>query len=740
MTFKNILITIGLALLFCCSKSNKDSVGNQAFITGNATESSILELAARIHPSPQQLTWQKYETTAFIHFGLNTFTGQEWGDGTTSPKLFNPSNLDVDQWINILKDADMKMVIITAKHHDGFCLWPSAYTDYSVANSPWKDGKGDLIQELSEACKQNNIRLGIYLSPWDRHEPTYGSEKYNDYYVNQLQELLSDYGPIMEVWMDGANGEGPNGKVQKYDWERYYRTIRELQPDAVIAVMGPDVRWVGTESGYGRETEWSVIPANLQELDSISANSQKNEFTKPQINPMDFDLGSREKLLNAEKLVWYPSEVDVSIRPGWFYHSNQDALVKSPAKLLDIYFSSVGRNSVLLLNIPPDQRGLIHEEDQKSLQKYAEALQIIFKTNLTSSATLKFSSSKKQPKSEDLTDDDLHTMWTPEMNDRTPSITAKWEEPKTINTILLQENITQGQRIEKFIVEYLKEENWIKLTEATTIGYKRILRTQTVNTTGIRVIFNQSRLTPQIATLGFYQRLPEVIFEPKGMAFADKVEVKLTSNDSTADIHVTIDGTEPDASSPLYTGPIEIMSTTEIKAFAKNKNGISGFPTMQLFNRAKFKVLLNVAPDIKYTSGGSQILTDGVEGGIIFNNNRWLGFEGQDVEAIVDLGKAVQINSIRVGFLQAAESWIYRPKEVNIYLGSDLNNLKRKFRDRPRTELEKVYRYESVAELSMTNIRFIKIVAKNYGLGPSASPAAGKPTWLFIDEIKINEP
>ena len=262
-------------------------------------------------------------------------------------QIFNPTELDTRQWVKACKDAGIKQVIITAKHHDGFCLWPSDFTNHSVKNAPWKNGKGDVVKELSEACKEMNIGFGIYLSPWDRNHPSYGTEAYNDYFVQQLTELLSNYGTVDEVWFDGANGEGKNGKKQVYDFDRWYKVIRNLQPQAVIAIMGPDVRWVGTETGYGREQEWSVVPVNVMDAAEVSSNSQTSVAIKPTGDMRGDVLGSREKILKAKALAWYPAETDVSIRPGWFYHSQEDDKVKSPEKLLDIYFNAVGRNGVL---------------------------------------------------------------------------------------------------------------------------------------------------------------------------------------------------------------------------------------------------------------------------------------------------------------------------------------------------------------------------------------------------------
>ena len=319
---------------------------------------ALISQAANVRPSPQQLAWQELEFIAFIHYTVNAFTDREWGDGTESPAIFNPTQLDVRQWVKTCKDAGMKMIILTAKHHDGFCLWPTQFTEHSVKNSPYKDGRGDIVGELAAACREAGLKLGLYLSPWDRHEPTYGdTASYNEFYKSQLREILSNYGEISEVWFDGA--KGPDAKDMEYDWQGYYSLIRELQPNAVIAICGPDVRWVGNESGVARETEWSVVNRGI-------SNAQRN------------NLGGPEALGDGSSLAWHPAETDVSIRPGWFYHASQDDQVKSVEKLLEIYFTSVGRNSVLLLNLPPDQRGLIHENDVQRLRELRKVLYAIF--------------------------------------------------------------------------------------------------------------------------------------------------------------------------------------------------------------------------------------------------------------------------------------------------------------------------------------------------------------------------
>jgi alpha-L-fucosidase len=476
---------------------------NYAVINPSDSEADIIRKAANVVPTPRQLRWQQLELTAFFHFGINTFTDREWGDGKEDPKIFNPSQLDADQWVKGAKDAGIKQVILTAKHHDGFCLWPTATTKHSVKSSPWKNGNGDVVKEVADACRRYDIGFGVYLSPWDRNAPMYGSDAYNDFFIEQLTELLTNYGQVDEVWFDGANGEGPNGKKQVYDFERWYAHIRKLQPKAVIAIMGPDVRWVGTETGYGREQEWSVVPANNLDNASVAANSQQGLAFKPTGDMRGSDLGSRDRIRNAKGLVWYPAETDVSIRPGWFYHSKEDDNVKSPEKLLDIYYSSVGRNGVLLLNIPPDRRGLVHEADIKNMKEWKRLVDETFKTNLAKGAKVKAENGTKPKK---LVDDKYNTYWTTKGQDTSSVIELDLKGNKTFDVLMLQENITIGQRIEKFIFEYQENGEWKKVTEGTTVGYKRLLRFDPVTTNKVRLIILSSRLNPTLSEFGLYKQ------------------------------------------------------------------------------------------------------------------------------------------------------------------------------------------------------------------------------------------
>jgi alpha-L-fucosidase len=482
---------------------------NSALIYPGEQAADIVLKAADIVPTSSQLAWQEMEFIAFAHFGMNTFTDREWGEGTEDPALFNPADFDARQWARVIKDAGMKMIIVTAKHHDGFCLWPSKLTDHSIKRSPWRSGRGDVVREVADACREAGLKFGVYLSPWDRHEPTYGdSPAYNEFFRHQLRELLTGYGEVTEVWFDGACGEGPNGKRQVYDWPSYYRVVRELQPKAVIFGMGPDIRWVGTESGYGRETEWSVVPLQIKE--SVGATGEKmralslDELFVPGDMTAD-DLGSREKVASARALAWYPAETDVSIRPGWFYHASQDGEVKTPEKLVDIYFSSVGRNGVLLLNIPPDKRGRIHESDIRSLAGMRRILDETFKTDFAAGAKVKASAERKGHGAAFLVDGDHQTFWTADEAVEQATLELDLRKEKKFNVAMLQEFIRAGQGVEEFVLQAWDGKDWRAFAKGTTIGYKRLLRFPEVTARKVRLIIAKSRRSPSLSSFGLFK-------------------------------------------------------------------------------------------------------------------------------------------------------------------------------------------------------------------------------------------
>lgn len=444
-------------------------------------------------PSTSQLEWQKMEYYMFIHFGPNTFTDVEWGNGKEDPKVFNPSSLDCRQWAATAKAAGMKAIIITAKHHDGFCLWPSKYSTHTVKESPWKNGKGDVLKELSAACKEYGLKFGVYLSPWDRNHPAYGTPAYNQIFANTLSEVLTNYGDVFEVWFDGANGEGPNGKRQEYDWDLFRSTVYKHQPNAVIfSDVGPGCRWIGNEAGFAGETNWS------------------------RLNVKGFAPGDRSPALdtlnsgNKYGLAWVPGETDVSIRPGWFYSKATDEKVKSLDDVLGIYFASVGRNSNLLLNVPADRRGLIHANDSLRLMEVKQALDQSFEKNLAAnkkavSKTVR--GNRKKYAAANLLDGNYDSYWTTDDDVLKASVEIDLGNSMEVNTLVLQEYIPLGQRVARFNVEVwnTNESIWEQVFQATTIGYKRIIRFNTHHTNKLRLNILESLACPVLANVGVYR-------------------------------------------------------------------------------------------------------------------------------------------------------------------------------------------------------------------------------------------
>ena len=448
-------------------------------------------------PSERQLAWHEMEYYMFVHFTVNTFTDREWGLGDEKETVFNPTSHDCRQWAKVASEAGMKGIIITAKHHDGFCLWPSAYTSHSVKSSKWKDGKGDIIRELSDACREYGLKLGIYLSPWDRNSPVYGKPEYLTYYRNQLNELLTRYGDIFEVWFDGANGgDGYYGGAREtrkidnktyYDWPNTQAIVRKLQPGAVMfSDAGPDVRWVGNESGLGSPTNWSLL--NRDEM---------------------YPGGDFASILGAgheNGKYWVPAEVDVSIRPGWFYHASQDSMVKSPEKLMDLWYQSVGRNCNLLLNVPPDRRGLLNERDVKSLMEFRALRNLEFTNDLAKGKKVHASHTRGNMFSaSNITDGNKDTYWAAPDNRKSAALTIDLGSPTEVNRIVLQEYIRLGQRIKKFSVSALVGTQWQQVAEGTTIGYKVIKKFPTVSASAVRIDIEDSKACPVISNIEIYR-------------------------------------------------------------------------------------------------------------------------------------------------------------------------------------------------------------------------------------------
>ncbi len=460
----------------------------------------------KVVPSSRQFAFQQLEFYAFVHFTVNTYTGKEWGDGTESESIFNPEKLDAGQWVKAIKSAGMRGLILTCKHHDGFCLWPSKYTDHSVKKSPYKDGKGDVVREVADACKKGGIRFGVYLSPWDRNHPLYGTGKpYDDYFVEQLTELLTGYGPVFSVWFDGACGEGPNGKKQIYDWDRYYATIRRLQPDACIHVCGPDVRWCGNEAGDTRASEWSVVPLRTRDTEKIAENSQQEdneEFRERTIRAQDSDLGSRKILENETQLIWYPAEVNTSIRPGWFYHEEEDDKVRSLEELVHIYMNSVGGNGTFLLNIPPAKDGLFHENDVARLKELGDYLKKCFAHNILPEGKLTSEHAEASHPIENVLVDEYLTCYKPLDGTHEDTIRVTFDSERRIGYVVLKENILYSQRIEAFLLE---DPDGNELYRGTIVGYKKIIPLEGRELSGFTLKILESRVCPTLSFMGVYE-------------------------------------------------------------------------------------------------------------------------------------------------------------------------------------------------------------------------------------------
>jgi alpha-L-fucosidase len=434
----------------------------------------------QVHPSKQQLAWHETEFYLFTHFGPNTFTGKEWGEGTEPEDLFDPTNLDCRQWCRIAKAAGAKGIIITAKHHDGFCLWPSKYSKHTVHESKWKNGHGDVLKELSQACKEYGLKFGVYISPWDRNHPDYGTEKYNDVFVNMMKEIFQNYGPIWELWWDGANGEGPNGKKQVYDWRRFENTVRRLSPKTVVfSDIGPDIRWVGNEDGIAGKTNWNY-------LDTVGF---KRGLGAPPTDTLNQG--------NVHGKNWIPAECDVSIRPGWFWHAGEDAKVKSAEQLFDLYLKSVGRGANLLLNVPPDNRGMITDADSAALIAFKKWKDESFNTNLLKQANTYYEFSPRDLLFRDISSGETFTA-------NLQNFIVELPGPSTMNCIILREAIHLGQSIRTFRIELYDQSKMIKEIFGTTVGRKRILTFPAATVTSFKVFLEDAKGNDNISGISAY--------------------------------------------------------------------------------------------------------------------------------------------------------------------------------------------------------------------------------------------
>ena len=580
-------------------------------------------------PSKRQLEWHELEFYAFVHFNMNTFTNMEWGMGSEKPEWFNPTELDTRQWAKVFKEAGMKGVILTAKHHDGFCLWPSNYTEHSVKNSPWRDGKGDLVRELADACKEYGLKFGVYLSPWDRNHAEYGRPEYITYYRNQLRELLTNYGDIFEVWFDGANGGtgwygGANeerriNRETYYDWENTFKIVRELQPSAVIfSDAGPDIRWVGNEQGWARPTNWSLL--------------KREDFLPGVVEDIEHLRSGQE-----DGTHWLPAEVDVSIRPGWYYHPSEDHQVKTLPELLDIFYNSVGRNASLLLNFPIDKRGLVHEKEVEQVMKLANTLKKDFGEDLAAKKPIIASNVRGNSKkfmAKNAIDENPETYWATNDDVIQCSLTIDLGQPTKFNRFLAQEYIRLGQRVKKFRVEAMVSNQWQTVAEETTIGYKRILRLPTVTATQVRFTVEDAKACPIISNIQIFNA-PKVLEPPIISRNQDNI-IKIKSFDNNLDIYYTTDNSQPSTSSEKYEKDFVLNRKAVVKAFVMNPvTGDKSTVTTQILDVPKTNWKL--FGEIGKHPQASAIFDGNLNTSLIFSTT-------VPAEIKIDLGEIVQLS------------------------------------------------------------------------------------------------
>ena len=590
-------------------------------------------------PTENQMRWQEMESYAFVHFSLNTYTDQSWGFGNEDVKLFNPEKSDCRQWARICKEAGMKGIIITAKHHCGFCLWPSKYTEYSVKNAPWKNGKGDMVREMADACKEYGLKLGIYLSPWDRNSPEYGKPEYITYFRNQLTELLTNYGPIFEVWFDGANGGngyygGANeirtiDRTTYYDWKNTYALIHKLQPKCVIWNDGGDrgdLRWVGTEEGYVGETNWSLL----------------NATGEVPWNMLHYGLENG----NA----WVPAEVNTSIRPEWFYHPNEDSKVKTVPQLMDLYYNSIGRNGSMLLNFPIMPNGLIHQNDEKAADEFGQAVKESFSVNLAEKTKAKASNVRGNSKefgADKTIDGKKDSYWATDDNVTKASLTIDFGKPTLFNRFLVQEYIRLGQRVKAFTVEAFVDGNWKEVAKATTIGFKRILRFPSVKATKVRFNITDSKSCPVISNIGIYNA--PVFLHAPSIARNQAGEISISTDDIGPIFYYTLDGSEPTTNSKKYTDPVPTQGKVEVKAIAYDPaSGKSSPVNLEKFDicRKDWKIL-GISDEKAYT------ILDGNSSTV------WHQRDGKKmpIELVIDLGNEYNLYGFK--YLPDQNKWSF---------------------------------------------------------------------------------
>jgi alpha-L-fucosidase len=642
-------------------------------------------------PSENQMKWQEMEYYAFIHFSLNTYTDQSWGFGNEDIKTFNPTKLDAREWVRICKEAGMTGVILVAKHHCGFCFWPSKYTEYSVKNAPWKGGKGDVVRDVANACKEYGLKFGVYLSPWDRNRADYGKPEYVQYFRNQLTELLSNYGPIFEAWFDGANGGtgyyGGANEERKidaktyYDWPTTYALVRKLQPGIVIWNDGGDrgdLRWVGTEAGFVGETNWSKL------------NSKG-----------DVDWGGLQ-WGKEDGDAWVPAEVNTSIRPEWFYHPSEDNKVKSVSQLIDTYYNSVGRNAPLLLNFPIRPDGTIHPTDVKHALEMAKVLRQTFAVDLARNAKVEATNTRgnsPQFAPAKVVDGNKNTYWAADDDVLTASLTLDLGKPTLFNRFQAQEYIRLGQRVKGFTVEAFVDGNWKEIGRGTTVGYKRILRFPAVKATKVRFNITDSKATPVISNISLFNA-PLLLDAPK-ITRNRTGEISIKSDDIGPLFFYTLDGSMPTPRSARFTGPVQTGDgKVEVKAIAFDPGTGKASPVADEkfdINRKDWKVL--DAPD-----DATNAILDG-DPGTSWKQPR---DKAMPVDLVIDLGGEKNL----AGFKYFPDQGQWGPgviAQYEFYVSPD--NVNWKLVDQGEFSNIKNNRVEQLKTFAPTQARYVKLRA-----------------------------
>jgi len=611
-------------------------------------------------PSKSQLEWQQMEYYMFVHFGPNTFTDVEWGNGKEDPTVFNPSDLDCRQWVATAKAAGMKGIIITAKHHDGFCLWPSKFSTHTVRESSWKNGQGDVLRELSEACKKAGLKFGVYLSPWDRNNPAYGTPGYNQVFANTLNEVLSGYGDVFEQWFDGANGDGT--KRQVYNWPLFHNVVYKNQPQAVIfSDIGPGCRWMGNEQGIAGETNWSRL---------------NTKGFEPGSKAPSLDTLSRGNIAGTD---WVPAETDVSIRPGWFYSPSTNDKVKSVEQLFEIYYNTVGRNSNLLLNVPADRSGRIHSGDSIRLMEFRNSLEDVFKTNLASDGIVTASNTRGKSRRFspiNILDNKYDTYWATDDNIHTVSLVITLKKAQTFNRFLIQEYIPLGQRVESFNVEYwdTSTNSWHMLSQATTIGYKRILRFATITTEKLRINILKSLASPVLNNIGLYFA-PELLSSPS-IERSKQGDVSIRTEETDATIYYTLDGSQPSIASTVYDHFFALPNGGTVKAIAAIHNGATKSEVMTLnydLSPSQWKVLVPHGADVAKVIDGdaSTSVTLNLQDTLVIDFGEILSMKGFFYVPVNDVNTA---NLFRYNFSVSTDGQVWIKIKNNVIFNNIKNN------------------------------------------------------------------